>query len=447
MSKKYYLLKGGTVVNENKTFQADILIEDSEIVKIDKNISHSSAQEINIEGLHILPGIIDEHLHFREPGYAHKGTIASETTAAIAGGVTSFMEMPNTNPAALTQEILQDKYDIAAHSSLANYSFYMGTSNDNLEEVLKTNPKDVCGVKIFMGASTGNMLVDDESTLRGLFSKVNMLIAAHCEDENTIRANMQKAIKQYGDNIPANIHPIIRSEEGCYKSTQLAFQLAKEYKTRFHLLHLTTAIELDLLPNEKLSKDKLITSEVCVHHLHFSDIDYARLGHQIKCNPAIKSEQDKAALWEALLDDRIDAVSTDHAPHTWNEKQQVYTQAPGGLPLIQHTLVTMLNYVNQGKISLEKVVEKMCHAPAVCYQIEKRGYIREGYKADLAIVNLNDPWEIKKENILYKVGWSPMEGEKMISKVIHTFVNGFPVLLNGKIQAEVRSERLMFERD
>ncbi len=447
MSQNHYLLKGGIVVNEGKQIRADLLIKDTEIVKIDTQISHPTAKEINVEGLHILPGIIDEHLHFREPGYPHKGNIHSETIAAAAGGVTSFMEMPNTNPPALTQEVLQDKYDIAAKSSLLNYSFYMGTSNDNIEEVLKTNPNNVCGVKVFMGSSTGNMLVDNEETLREIFSKVNMLIAAHCEDENTIQENMTHALAQFGENIPANQHPVIRSDIGCYKSTQLAFKLAKEYNSRFHLLHLTTAMELELLSAEELSPDKRITSEVCVHHLHFSEKDYARLGHFIKCNPAIKTEQDKNALWEALLDDRIDAVSTDHAPHTWNEKQQVYTKAPGGLPLVQHSLTLMLNYVQQGKISLEKVVEKMCHAPAVLYQIEKRGYIREGYKADLAVVNLNQPWKIKKDNILYHIGWSPLEGETMNSRVIHTFVNGFPVLYDGKIQPETAGERLTFKRN
>lgn len=446
MSQKHILLKGGTVVNEGKIFQADILIENDIISKIDAHISHPSAKEINVEGLHILPGVIDEHLHFREPGYTHKGDLRTETKAAIAGGVTSFMEMPNTNPPTLTQKDLQDKFDLAAEKSLANYSFYMGTSNDNLEEVLKTDPKTVCGVKVFMGSSTGNMLVDDEDTLRGIFSKVNMLIAAHCEDEDTITQNMQNAIEEYGDNIPANLHGVIRSDIGCYKSTELAFKLAKEYKTRFHLLHLTTAIELDLLSDEPLSTEKLITSEVCVHHLHYSEKDYAKLGHLIKCNPAIKTEHDRNALWEALLNDKIDVISTDHAPHTWNEKQQVYTKAPGGIPLVQHSLVMMLNYVAEGKISLDNVIQKMSHAPAILYNIEKRGYIREGYKADLAIVNLNKKWKVSKDNILYKIGWSPLEGEEMSSQVVHTFVNGFPVMLNGEIQEDVHGERLTFER-
>lgn len=447
MSPSTYLLKGGTIVNEGKVFIADILIEDSYITKIDTQISHPTAQEINVEGLHILPGVIDDQVHFREPGLTHKANIGSEAAAAVAGGVTSFMEMPNTNPASLTQELLQEKYDIAAQTSLANYSFFMGTSNENIEEVLKTDPKNVCGVKIFMGSSTGNMLVDNEKTLRSLFSQVNMLIAAHCEDEQTVRNNLQIAKEQFGENIPANQHPIIRSDQGCYISTDLAFRLAKEYKTRFHVLHISTAIETELMSNEPLTKDKLITSEVCVHHLHFSEKDYAQRGHLIKCNPAIKFESDREALWKALLDDRLDIIATDHAPHTWAEKQNPYGSAPSGLPLVQHSLVMMLNYVQQGKISLEKVVEKMSHSPAICFQIEKRGFIREGYKADLAIVNLQQAWTVQKDNILYKCAWSPLEGETMSAKVIHTFVSGQPALFNGQLQTNIRGERLTFDRN
>lgn len=447
MSPSTYLLKGGTIVNEGKVFIADILIEDSYITKIDTQISHPTAQEINVEGLHILPGVIDDQVHFREPGLTHKANIGSEAAAAVAGGVTSFMEMPNTNPASLTQELLQEKYDIAAQTSLANYSFFMGTSNENIEEVLKTDPKNVCGVKIFMGSSTGNMLVDNEKTLRSLFSQVNMLIAAHCEDEQTVRNNLQIAKEQFGENIPANQHPIIRSDQGCYISTDLAFRLAKEYKTRFHVLHISTAIETELMSNEPLTKDKLITSEVCVHHLHFSEKDYAQKGQLIKCNPAIKFESDREALWKALLDDRLDIIATDHAPHTWAEKQNPYGSAPSGLPLVQHSLVMMLNYVQQGKISLEKVVEKMSHAPAICFQIEKRGFIREGYKADLAIVNLQQAWTVQKDNILYKCAWSPLEGETMSAKVIHTFVSGQPALFNGQLQTNIRGERLTFDRN
>lgn len=446
MSNNKYLLKGGTIVNEGKIWLADILIEDSFITKIDTDISHPDAEEINVEGLHILPGVIDDQVHFREPGLTYKANIGSEAIAAVAGGTTSFMEMPNTNPAALTQELLQDKYDIAAQSSLANYSFFMGTSNDNIEEVLKTNPKNVCGLKIFMGSSTGNMLVDNEQTLRSLFSRVDMLIAAHCEDEKTVRNNLEKAIEEYGENIPTNMHPIIRSDRGCYISTELAFSLAKEYQTRFHVLHISTAIETELMSNAPLNADKLITSEVCVHHLHFSEKDYARLGNQIKCNPAIKFKSDREAIWKALLNDQLDIIATDHAPHTWEEKQNKYSKAPSGLPLVQHSLVMMLNYVREGKISLEKVVEKMSHAPAICFNIEQRGFIREGYKADLAIVNLNKSWTIQKDNILYKCGWSPLEGETMSSKVIHTFVSGKPALYNEKLQLQTRGERLTFNR-
>ncbi|MCO5234192.1 MAG: dihydroorotase [Chitinophagales bacterium] len=444
---KSYLLKGGAIVNEGKIFHSDILIENSFISKIDKNISHPTAEEIKLDGLYILPGVIDDQVHFREPGYTHKANIATEAAAAVAGGTTSFMEMPNTNPPALTQELLQNKYNIASQASLANYSFFMGTSNDNLEEVLKTNPQNVCGVKIFMGSSTGNMLVDNEKTLRNLFSKVELLIAAHCEDEKTVKDNLAEALKQYGENIPANQHPIIRSDIGCYKSTSLAFDLAREYNTRFHVLHISTAIETALMSKEKLSKNKRITSEVCVHHLYFSEKDYAQLGHLIKCNPAIKFESDREAIWEALLDDRLDIIATDHAPHQWDEKQQVYTKAPSGLPLVQHSLVMMLNFVKQGKISLEKVVEKMSHAPAVCFNIEKRGFIREGFKADLAIVDLNNDWKVQKNNILYKCGWSPLEGKTMHSKVIHTFVSGQLAMYNGQLQTSVRGERLTFERN
>lgn len=447
MSKSTYLLKGGTIVNEGKSFTSDVLIEDSIISKIANDISHPTAQVINVEGLHILPGVIDDQVHFREPGLTYKANIESEAAAAVAGGVTSFMEMPNTNPASLTQELLQEKYDIAAKTSIANYSFFMGTSNENIEEVLKTNPKNVCGVKIFMGSSTGNMLVDNEKILRNLFSKVDMLIAAHCEDEATVRQNLEVAKKLFGDNIPANQHPVIRSDQGCYISTELAFKLAKEYKTRFHVLHISTAIETELMSNEKLSKDKLITSEVCVHHLHFSEKDYALKGHQIKCNPAIKYENDRSALWTALLDDRLDIIATDHAPHTWDEKQNPYTTAPSGLPLVQHSLVLMLNYVKQGKISLEKVVEKMSHAPAICFQIEKRGFVKEGYKADLAIVDLEQAWTVQKDNILYKCGWSPLEGEEISSKVIHTFVSGQLAYSHGQLRTNVRGERLTFDRN
>lgn len=447
MSFKKYLLKGGTVVNEGKQFQADILIEDSYIVKIAEGIDAPDAEEINIEGLHILPGVIDDQVHFREPGLTHKANIASEAMAAVAGGTTTFMEMPNTKPPALTQELLQDKYDIAAAGSVGNYSFFMGTSNDNIDEVLKTDPKNVCGVKVFMGSSTGNMLVDDEKTLRALFSQVPTLLAAHCEDEETVRINTQKAMEQFGENIPMNQHPVIRDEQACLKSTTLALSLAREYNTRFHLLHVSTAIETELLSNQQQLRHKHITAEVCVHHLHFVAEDYARLGSLIKCNPAIKYESDRAAIWRALLDDRLDIIATDHAPHTLEEKINPYQKAPAGLPLVQHSLVLMLNKVREGLISLEKVVEKMSHAPAICFRIKERGFIREGYKADLAIVNLNDPWTVSKENILAKCGWSPFEGDTMQAKVVYTFVSGKPAWREGKVQTDVRGERVTFDRN
>ncbi|MCO5248137.1 MAG: dihydroorotase [Chitinophagales bacterium] len=446
MAKTCFLLKGGTIVNEGKTFQADILIEDRLIIKIDKQIHHPSAKEINVEGLHVLPGIIDDHVHFREPGLTQKANIASESAAAVAGGVTSFMEMPNTVPAATTQELLQEKYNTASQTSLTNYSFYMGTSNTNIEEVLKTDKTQVCGIKIFMGCSTGNLLVDDDKTLRDLFSKVDILVSAHCEDDAIIHKNIEKYKTIYGENIPVNLHAEIRSDIGCLKSTSFAMSMAKEFNTRFHLLHTTSKLETALFLNEALTKNKKITTEVCVHHLHYSQEDYAGLGTQIKCNPSIKTKEDRNALWTALLDDRIDVIGTDHAPHTWEEKQQVYLKAPSGLPLVQHSLALMLNYVNQGKISLEKVVEKMAHAPAICFNIEKRGFIREGYKADLAIVDMQRQWTVSKENILHKCAWSPLEGEKMSAQVVHTFVSGQPAFLNGEIQKNVRGERLKFDR-
>ena len=442
-----YILKGGTIVNEGKIFKADLLIEDSYITKIEDSISHPYAKEINIEGLHILPGVIDDQVHFREPGLTHKATIGSEAAAAVAGGVTSFMEMPNTNPPALTQELLQEKYEIGAATSMANYSFFMGTSNDNLDEVLRTDPKNVCGIKVFMGSSTGNMLVDDEKTLRALFSQAPCLVAAHCEDESTIKANMKMALEKYGDNIPMNQHPVIRPEEACIRSSSLAISLAKEYNTRFHLLHVTSAIETEMLSNKQQLAHKHITSEVCVHHLHFCEEDYARLGSLIKCNPAVKYTSDRDALWKALLDDRLDIIATDHAPHTWDEKHNHYAKAPAGLPLIQHTLVLMLNKVQEGLISLEKVVEKMSHAPAICFRIKERGFIREGYKADLAIVNLHHPWTVSKENILFKCGWSPLEGEQMSASIRHTFVSGKPAMLDGTLQTDIRGERLTFDRN
>ncbi len=439
-----YLIKGGTIVNEGQSFFSDILVKNGRIEKIDKQINYNGAIEINAEGKHVIPGIIDDQVHFREPGLTHKATIGSEAKAAVAGGVTSFMEMPNTKPAALTQELLQDKYDIAARTSYANYSFFMGASNENIEEVLKTNPENVCGVKVFMGSSTGNMLVDDETTLRNLFSKVPMLIAAHCEDENTVKTNSAIYKEKYDENVPMSCHPEIRNVEACYKSSSLGMALAKEYNTRFHILHISTAEELDLFTNKIPLSEKKVTSEICVHHLYFSKDDYARLGSKVKCNPAIKESRHKAALFEALLDDRLDIIATDHAPHTFEEKSNSYFKAPSGLPLVQHSLNVMLDFYHQGKISLEKIVEKMCHAPAQCFKVEKRGYLREGYWADIAVVDLNKTLIVQKSNILYKCAWSPLEGKTFNGKVTQTFVSGNLAYNNGKFSEFKAGERLKF---
>ena len=439
------LIKNATVVNEGVSKIQDVLIKDGRIERIDSNIEPTgNCTVINAEGLHLLPGAIDDQVHFREPGLTHKATIGSEARSAVAGGVTSFMEMPNTNPAALTQELLEDKYRIASGTSIANYSFFMGVSNTNADEVLRTNDKkkDVCGVKIFMGSSTGDMLVDNYLTLGKIFSESELLIATHCEDENVINANKAK----YPDADDASFHPIIRNEEACFASSFSAVQLAKQHGTRLHILHISTARELQLFTNMMPLEDKRITSEVCVHHLHFTADDYARYGNLIKCNPAIKAAENKAALWEALLDDRLDIFATDHAPHTWEEKQQPYQKAPSGVPLVQHSLPLMLQYVKEGRISLEKVVEKMCHAPARCFQIAERGYIREGYHADLVLVNLNMPYTVSKENILYKCGWSPFEGHTFPATVHTTFVNGEKVYELGKVYDHAMGARMRFDR-
>lgn len=439
------LIKNASVVNEGKTTVQDVLIKNGRIEKIAVSIQpDAGCNEINAEGLYLLPGVIDDQVHFREPGLTHKANIASEARAAVAGGVTSFMEMPNTNPPALTQELLEDKYKIAANTSVANYSFFMGVSNDNADEVLKTNTKknDVCGIKIFMGSSTGNMLVDNYLTLNKIFAESELLIATHCEDERVAAANKEK----YPNPTDASFHPLIRDENVCFESSFSAVQLAKQNNTRLHILHITTAKELQLFSNMMPLADKRITSEVCVHHLHFTADDYAKHGNLIKCNPAIKAPENKAALWEALLDDRLDIIATDHAPHTWEEKQQPYPQAPAGVPLIQHTLLLMLQYVQQGKISIEKMVEKMSHAPAVCFQIAERGYIREGYFADLVLVDLNNPYKVTKENLLYKCGWSPFEGHSFPATIRHTLVNGEIAYENGKVNDTVRGQRLRFNR-
>lgn len=439
------LIKNASVVNEGKTTVQDVLIKNGRIEKIAVSIQpDAGCNEINAEGLYLLPGVIDDQVHFREPGLTHKANIASEARAAVAGGVTSFMEMPNTNPPALTQELLEDKYKIAANTSVANYSFFMGVSNDNADEVLKTNTKknDVCGIKIFMGSSTGNMLVDNYLTLNKIFGESELLIATHCEDERVAAANKEK----YPNPTDASFHPLIRDENVCFESSFSAVQLAKQNNTRLHILHITTAKELQLFSNMMPLADKRITSEVCVHHLHFTADDYAKHGNLIKCNPAIKAPENKAALWEALLDDRLDIIATDHAPHTWEEKQQPYPQAPAGVPLIQHTLLLMLQYVQQGKISIEKMVEKMSHAPAVCFQIAERGYIREGYFADLVLVDLNSSYKVTKENLLYKCGWSPFEGHNFPATIKYTLVNGEIAYENGKVNDTVRGQRLRFNR-
>lgn len=426
-----------------------MLIENNKIAKISQVIDNKHhAIEINGEGKYLLPGVIDDQVHFREPGLTHKANIHTESIAAVAGGTTSFMEMPNTKPAALTQELLEEKYLIAANSSPANYSFFMGTSNDNTDEILKTNDKknDVCGIKIFMGSSTGNMLVDNHLTLDRVFRESELLIATHCEDERIIKTNLEK-YQQTGKPILPSDHPIIRNEEACFESSLMAVQLAKRNNTRLHILHISTAKELQLFTNLIPLTEKRITSEVCVHHLHFTAEDYAILGNKIKCNPAIKAKENKAALWEALLDDRLDIIATDHAPHTMEEKSGEYLHAHAGLPLVQHSLSLMLYYVNQGKISLQKVVEKMSHAPATCFQVAERGFIREGYFADLVLVDLNKPNQVNKDNILYKCGWSPLEGFEFSAAIEKTFVNGYPVYENGKVDTSYRGMRLKFNRD
>ena len=442
------LIKNAEIVNENQVFKGDLLIENDFISKIGNNISEENVDRvIDAEGKYLLPGVIDDQVHFREPGLTWKGDIESESRAAVAGGVTSFMEQPNTVPNAVTQELLEEKYRIAAEKSFANYSFMMGGTNDNLEEVLKTNPRNVAGIKLFLGSSTGNMLVDNPETLKEIFSKTKMLIAVHCEDEATIRTNTEKYKKEYGDHIPMKFHHLIRSEEACYISSSKAVELAEKTGARLHIFHVSTAKETALFRNDIPLKDKKITSEVCVHHLTFTDADCETKGTLIKWNPAVKTQKDKDGLWEALLDDRIDVIATDHAPHTWEEKQHVYTKAPSGGPLVQHSLVIMLENFRNGKISLEKIVEKMCHNPAILFQIEKRGFIREGYKADLVLVDLKENFTVSKENILYKCGWSPLEGTEFHSKITHTFVNGHLVFENGKVSEEKFGERLLFDRD
>ena len=441
------IIKNGTLINEGLSFASDILIENERIVSIKENIEIQEGDKvIDAQGKWVLPGVIDDQVHFREPGLTHKGSIATESKAAIAGGVTTFIEQPNTVPNAVTQELLEDKYQIAAQSSFANYSFMMGGTNDNLEEVLKTNPRNVAGIKLFLGSSTGNMLVDNQEVLEKIFSSTKLLIAVHCEDEQTIRENTEKAKATYGDDIPMDQHPIIRSAEACYKSSSTAIALAKKTGARLHVFHISTGKETELFDNTIPLKDKKITAEVCVHHLYFSDADYATKGSFIKWNPAVKTAQDREEIWEALLDNRIDVIATDHAPHTLEEKSQKYLQAPSGGPLVQHSLITMLEFAKQGKISVERVVEKMCHNPAIIFEIEGRGYLREGYFADIAIVNPNSELTVTKDNVLYKCGWSPLEGVTFHSTVETTLVNGNIAMENGVIAEQTFGQRLLFDR-
>jgi dihydroorotase len=442
------LIKNAQIVNEGKIVEGDVLIDGEFIVDIDSSISSKSANTtvIDAEGKYLIPGVIDDQVHFREPGLTHKATIKSESKAAIAGGITSFIEMPNTVPQATTQELLDQKFKIASNSSYANYSFMFGGTNDNLDELLKTDPTNVAGIKLFLGSSTGNMLVDNEEVLEKIFSSTKMLIAVHCEDEATIKKNLETYLKEYGDDIPFNLHPKIRSEEACYLSSSKAIKLAKKTGARLHVFHLSTAKETALFTNKIPIEKKQITAEVCVHHLWFDEQDYENKGTFIKWNPAIKTKKDKEGLWKALLEDKIDVIASDHAPHTKEEKQQVYTKAPSGGPLVQHALPALLQAHRQGKISIEKIIEKMCHNPAKIFKIEKRGFIKKGYYADLVLVDISSPWTVTKENILYKCGWSPFEGTTFYSKITHTFVNGHLAFHNGVFHNTIKGKRLLFNR-
>ena len=445
---KRTIIKNAKIVNEGVVFEGDILIQDDIIIEIDDMISIKSSDDIVIdaEGNYVLPGVIDDQVHFREPGLTHKGDIYSESRAAVAGGITSFIEQPNTVPNAVTQELLEEKYQLAAASSFVNYSFMMGGTNDNLEEVLKTNPENVAGIKSFLGSSTGNMLVDNQETLEKIFSSTKMLIAVHCEDETTIQNNLEAYKQKYGDDIPMEYHHLIRSEEACYLSSSKTVALAKKTGARLHVFHISTAKELELFSNKKPIEEKQITAEVCIHHLWFTDADYLKKGSFIKWNPAVKTEKDRDGLWKALLDDRIDVIATDHAPHTLEEKKGIYTKAPSGGPLVQHALVAMFEAHHQGKISIEKIVEKMCHNPAKIFKIRKRGFIKVGYYADLVIINKNKPWDVSKSNLLYKCGWSPFEGTNFKARVTHTLVNGQLVYNNTKIKDIRAGKRLLFDR-
>ncbi len=442
------LLKDATIVNEGLKYKGSVLINGNKIDRVFPYSVPAAFDLTDVEirdsaGLYLIPGVIDDQVHFREPGLTHKGDIATESRAAVAGGITTYMEMPNTNPQAVTQELLEEKYERAADVSAANYSFYMGATNDNLEEVLKTDPSKVCGIKVFMGSSTGNMLVDNQETLSEIFKNAPTLVATHCEDEATIKKNIETARGRYGENVPVSRHAYIRSAEACYKSSSKAIELATKHNARLHILHLSTAMEMELFSSGKV-KDKNITAEVCVHHLWFDDRDYITKGNLIKWNPAVKTVKDKEALWQALLDDKIDVIATDHAPHTLEEKNNTYFKSPSGGPLVQHALAAMLQMSCNGVISIEKVVQKMCHAPAELFRIDRRGYIREGYYADLVLIDPNESWVVSSNNILYKCGWSPFEGQEFSHAVVSTFVNGKEVYKNGEVINKIAGERALF---
>jgi len=443
------LIKNVIIVNEGNQFKGGVLIQDGRIKEIFKNDNYPSTladKIIDGQGKYLLPGVIDDQVHFREPGLTHKAEIYTEAKAAVAGGISSFMEMPNTKPQATTIELLEEKYEIASQKSLANYSFYLGASNDNLEEIKKIDPKNICGLKVFMGSSTGNMLVDNQDSLSKIFNESPVLIATHCEDEETIQKNTIKYREELGEDLPIKYHPLIRSEEACYKSSALAVELAKKHNSRLHILHLSTAKELELFDSSVPSKEKRITAEVCVHHLWFSDNDYDKYGTRIKWNPAVKTKKDRDALINGLKNNKIDVIATDHAPHTLDEKTNTYFKAPSGGPLVQHSLVTMLELYHQGKLSLQDIVNKMCHTPADIFQVKERGYIKEGYWADLVLVDLNSSWTVNKDNTLYKCKWSPFENQTFKSKVTHTIINGNLVYENGSFNESVKGKRLSFDR-
>jgi dihydroorotase len=442
--KSGIIIRNATMINEGRRFEGDLWVVGERIEQVGGTIDKNARQEIDANGRWLLPGVIDDQVHFREPGLDHKASVFTDSRAAAAGGVTSYMDMPNVKPATLTQELLEDKYAWGAQQSAVNYSFYMGASNDNLEEVLKTDPSRVCGIKVFMGSSTGNMLVDEADVLESIFANSPMLIATHCEDEETIRTNNRLFLEKYGAKLSAEHHPLIRSDEACYLSSSLAVNLAKKHGSRLHVLHLTTAKEMVLFNNAIPLEQKRITAEVCVHHLFFNSKAYARLGNRLKCNPAVKSEKDQEALWKALLNDQLDVIATDHAPHTIEEKSRPYIDAPSGLPLVQHSLQAMIDKSKEGKISMEEVVRKMCHAPAIAFRVKERGFLREGYFADLVLLDPNKSYEVTQENILFKCAWSPFEGHRFKSSVDQTIVNGKVVFSDGAIVRSDQGQRLLF---